>query len=274
MAIRFEKVSRFADADFNLPVRKTKNSAGYDFEVAEDIVIPTWTNHLIELGKANTTVTEPPVPLDILASWTKSTKAKPTLVSTGVKCHLEEGYYLELSVRSSTPLKYWIILANSVGIIDADYCDNPDNEGEIFFQVINLSPYPIQLRKGDIIGQGIIKKYEIVDNDEAEGERTGGFGSTTKQKPQKKGITVDINMNGDFQKAIEKAIRDEFDKAIKNATFEPNYNAMTMTTEPNKYDGRGMRAKAGIIDEVLYSPSKEAILKEVEKSLQKGGMGI
>lgn len=177
--IRFEKVKRFADADFNLPVRKTRNSAGYDFEVAEDIVIPTWTSHLIELGKVNTTVTEPPVPLDILASWTKSTKAKPTLVSTGVKCHLEEGYYLELSVRSSTPLKYWIILANSVGIIDADYCDNPDNEGEIFFQVINLSPYPIQLRKGDIIGQGIIKRYEVTDDDKAEGLRQGGFGSTS-----------------------------------------------------------------------------------------------
>jgi dUTP pyrophosphatase len=178
MAIRFEKVKRFADADFNLPVRKTKNSAGYDFEVAEDIVIPTWTSQLIALAKATPQPKEP-YSLEELAALTKQTKAKPTLVSTGVKCHLEEGYYLELSVRSSTPLKYWIILANSVGIIDADYCDNPDNEGEIFFQVINMSPYPIQLRKGDIIGQGIIKKYEVTNDDLAEGLRTGGFGSTT-----------------------------------------------------------------------------------------------
>ena len=180
MAIKFEKVSRFADADFNLPVRKTKNSAGYDFEVAEDIIIPTWTSHLIELSKVNPTITEPPVPLDILASWTKGTKAKPTLVSTGVKCYLDEGYYLELSVRSSTPLKYWLVLANGVGIIDADYADNTDNEGEIFFQLINLSPFPIQLKRGDIIGQGIIKRYEITDDDRAEGERTGGFGSTNR----------------------------------------------------------------------------------------------
>lgn len=64
-------------------------------------------------------------------------------------------------------------------IIDADYADNPDNEGEIFFQVINLSPVKIRLNKGDIIGQGIIKKYEITDDDAAEGERKGGFGSTT-----------------------------------------------------------------------------------------------
>ena len=178
MAIKFEKVSRFADTDFNLPVRKTKNSAGYDFEVAEDICIPTWTSQLMALAKATPQPKEP-YSLEEMAALTKQTKAKPTLVSTGVKCHLEEGYYLELSVRSSTPLKYWIILANSVGIIDADYCDNPDNEGEIFFQVINMSPFDIYLKKGDIIGQGIIKRYEVTDNDKAIGERQGGFGSTT-----------------------------------------------------------------------------------------------
>ena len=64
-------------------------------------------------------------------------------------------------------------------IIDADYCDNPDNEGEIFFQVINMSPFDIYLKKGDIIGQGIIKRYEVTDDDQAIGERQGGFGSTT-----------------------------------------------------------------------------------------------
>ena len=196
MSIKFEKVSRFADTDFNLPVRKTKNSAGYDFEVAEDIVIPSYNDLIYNLGihdllslpkleEEGMTKLEMeqaliiPRTLEEMAALTKQTKAKPTLVSTGVKCHLEEGYYLELSVRSSTPLKYWIILANSVGIIDADYCVNPDNEGEIFFQVINLSPFSIQLRKGDIIGQGIIKRYEVTDNDKAIGERQGGFGSTT-----------------------------------------------------------------------------------------------
>ena len=179
--IKFEKVSKFADADFNLPVRKTKNSAGYDFEVAEDICIPTWTSQLMALAKMTPEPKEP-YSLDEMAALTKQTKAKPTLVSTGVKCHLEEGYYLELSVRSSTPLKYWIILANSVGIIDADYCDNPDNEGEIFFQVINMSPFDIYLKKGDIIGQGIIKRYEITDDDTAIGERQGGFGSTSIQR--------------------------------------------------------------------------------------------
>lgn len=64
-------------------------------------------------------------------------------------------------------------------IIDGDYYNNPDNEGEIFFQVINMGAFPIQLKRGDIIGQGIIKKYEITDDDVAGGERTGGFGSTS-----------------------------------------------------------------------------------------------
>lgn len=177
--IKFEKVSRFADADFNLPVRKTKNSAGYDFEVAEDIVVPSYNSVMCRFGCGALSYTGGAPSLELLAEITGTNNARPTLVSTGVKCYLEEGYYLELSVRSSTPLKYWIILANSVGIIDADYCDNPDNEGEIFFQVINLSPFPIQLRKGDIIGQGIIKKYEVTDDDKAIGERQGGFGSTT-----------------------------------------------------------------------------------------------
>lgn len=65
-------------------------------------------------------------------------------------------------------------------IIDADYVDNLDNEGAIFFQVINLFPYPILLKKGDVIGQGIIKYYETIDNDNATAKRCGGLGSTSK----------------------------------------------------------------------------------------------
>lgn len=66
-------------------------------------------------------------------------------------------------------------------IIDSDYYSNPDNDGEIFFQLINLSPFSIMLKKGNIIGQGIIKHYYKVDNDAADGERVGGFGSTSNE---------------------------------------------------------------------------------------------
>lgn len=175
--IKFERVSRCPDAV--LPTRKTAHSAGYDLTVAEDICVPPVVNHIKTLDSQYTSYIST-LDLKEVATLTKTLDAKPTLVSTGVKCQLDPGYYLELSPRSSTPLKYWLIMANSVGIIDADYYNNPDNEGEIFLQLINLSPFNIQLHKGDVIGQGIIKKYEVTDDDNAIGERLGGFGSTSK----------------------------------------------------------------------------------------------
>lgn len=186
--VKFQKVSRFTDIDLPLPTRATADSAGYDFVVAEDIVIPPYDflrtkiqDDLFEKERHEDFYGFiDPLTLDDMASITKALKAKIPLVSTGMKCHLEPGQYLELSVRSSTPLKHWLIMGNSVGIIDADYCDNPDNEGEIFFQLINLSPFAIQLKRGDKIGQGIIKTYGVTDDDSATGERLGGFGSTSK----------------------------------------------------------------------------------------------
>lgn len=179
----FEKVSRFSDIDIQMPVRKTAQSAGYDMVAAEDVYIPAYhdlhefmvfqdTDYLFN-GKTSA------LTLEQLGALTKKLNTKPTLISTGMKCKLDPNTFLQLSIRSSSPLKYWIILANGVGIIDADYYNNPDNEGEIFFQVINLSPFPIQIKKGDIIGQGIILPYYITKDDNSQGERVGGFGSTS-----------------------------------------------------------------------------------------------
>ena len=176
---KFEKVSRFNEVELPMPVRKTAHSAGYDFVVAEDITIEPWTE-MFNLMNMNTNTAGAPLTLEDVALVTKTFKAKPSLVSTGMKCELDEGTYLELSVRSSSPLKYWLLLANGVGIIDKDYYNNPDNEGEIFFQIYNLSPFPITLKKGDAIGQGIIHKYGLIEDDVATGERVGGFGSTSK----------------------------------------------------------------------------------------------
>lgn len=182
MAAKFEVVNKYKNADLTMPVRKTANSAGYDLAVAEDTVIypyMTFVEILCGLNE-NHLINCDPITLDEMSNITKAYQARPTLVSTGMKCKLNPNTYLELSVRSSSPLKYWIVLANGVGIIDADYYNNADNEGEIFFQLINLSPYPIKLNKGDIIGQGIIKSYLITEDDQAAGVREGGFGSTTK----------------------------------------------------------------------------------------------
>ena len=179
--MKFEIVSKYADAGLSLPERKTWASAGYDFQVAENIIIPSYYNMRSELTAAKIATEfcdDDVLNLEQMSCLTKWTGLKPTLVPTGIKCEMPEDFYLELSVRSSCPLKHWLILANGVGIIDADYYNNPDNEGHIYFQMINLSPFDIMLHKGDTIGQGILKKYFITDNDEAHGERAGGFGST------------------------------------------------------------------------------------------------
>ena len=180
--MKFEIVSKYADADLSIPIRKTKASAGYDFQVAEDIVIPAYKDLHRELAAAQMDWSlknkRYSCTLEEAAALTKQLGAKPTLVPTGIKCEMPEDMYLQLSIRSSCPLKHWLILANGVGIIDADYYNNPDNEGHIFFQIINLAPFPIALKKGDAIGQGIFKKYYLTDSDTAQGERAGGFGST------------------------------------------------------------------------------------------------
>lgn len=178
----FEVVSRFADAGLELPVRKTEHSAGYDLVAAQDTVIPSFFNMMDEVLENLAFEIQPNefLSLETMAELTKQADFRPTLVSTGMKCKIPEGHYLELSVRSSTSLKHWILLANGVGIIDGDYYNNPSNEGEIFLQMINLSPFNLQVKKGEAIGQGIIKPYCTVENDVHGGERIGGFGSTTK----------------------------------------------------------------------------------------------
>ena len=177
---KFEVIEKYKDQDIHLPVRATRNAAGYDFEAAEDIVIPSYFTQTAMLHNYVESIGESAKTLDEMSELTKFLATKPTLVPTGIKCQLADNEYLELAARSSMPLKYWLVLANGVGIIDADYYDNSDNEGHIMFQYINLSPVDIVIRKGEKIGQGIIHRYYTVEDDAATGERTGGFGSSGK----------------------------------------------------------------------------------------------
>lgn len=148
----FEIVKGYENKNINIPVRKTSLSAGYDIESAEDIVIPSF--------KVGT---------------------KPTLIKTGLKCYMENDEYLMLVNRSSNPVKRGLVLTNSVGIIDADYYNNPDNDGHLMYAFYNYSKEDITIKKGDTIGQAIFMKYLLVDNDSSNGERKGGFGSTDKE---------------------------------------------------------------------------------------------
>lgn len=188
----FEKISKYAeDESIIIPHRKTAKSAGYDFYVAEDTVIPSWSSS-IEADFANSLagdlskyygsfeefIKSLPYDLDTTKTLVKKYNKKITLVPTGVKAYMPDNYMLKLYVRSSLPLNHWLILGNGTGIIDADYYNNPDNEGHIYFQIINLLPFDIVLKKGDCIGQGIFEQYFTTKDDAADGERTGGFGST------------------------------------------------------------------------------------------------
>ena len=188
----FEKISKYIDDDkVLLPTRKTKCSAGYDMYVAEDTIVPSWSN-FIETDFSNQLIKDlsvyyqsfedfvksTPYDLKTTETFVKKYNKKTTLVPMGVKAYMPDDWYLQLSMRSSMPHKHWLMIANAPGIIDADYYNNPDNEGHIYFQVINLLPFDVILKKGDCIGQGIFLQYGTVNNDSSNGERLGGFGST------------------------------------------------------------------------------------------------
>ncbi len=147
----FEVAKGWENKGINLPVRKTKNSAGYDVEAAEDTVI------------------KPFKPGD-----------KPTLIHTGLKAYCQEDEWYMLANRSSNPGKKHLVLANGIGVIDSDYYGNPDNDGEFMYAYFNIGSEDVVINKGDVIGQVIFQKFLKVDNDQAEGQRLGGFGSTSK----------------------------------------------------------------------------------------------
>ncbi|MBO5475825.1 MAG: dUTP diphosphatase [Bacilli bacterium] len=145
----FEVAKGWEDKNINLPVRKTLKSAGYDVEAAEDVVIPPF-----EKG------------------------CKPTLVHTGLKAYCQDDEWYMLANRSSHPGKKKLVLANGIGIIDADYYCNPDNDGEFMYAYYNIGTEPYEMKKGEVCGQVVFQKFLIADDDNATGERLAGFGST------------------------------------------------------------------------------------------------
>ena len=147
----FEIAKGWEDKGINIPVRKTKYSAGYDVEAAEDVVIPSYKPGI-----------------------------KPTLIPTGLKAYCMEDEWIMLVNRSSGPKK-GVILPNSIGVVDHDYYNNIDNDGHFYFQFWNFKDEDLVIHKGDVIGQAIFQKYLVIDDDNADGERVGGFGSTDKK---------------------------------------------------------------------------------------------
>ncbi len=157
---KFEKVSpeqfkadfgENSEAVYNeikLPRRATTGSAGYDFfstvsftlEPGEEIKIPT-----------------------------------------GIRVRIDDGWVLKIYPRSGLGFKFRLQLNNTVGIIDSDYY-NSSNQGHIFIKLTNdgKSGKAVSIKQGEAFAQGIFIEYGITVDDDADGVRDGGFGSTSK----------------------------------------------------------------------------------------------
>jgi len=128
-----------------LPKRSTKNSAGYDIFS----------------------------PIDFTLGVGGSIK-----IPTGFKAYMLPDEFLSFYPRSGLGFKYFLRLANTVGIGDSDYYNNPDNEGHYWLKIRNEGDMEIVVKTGDRIAQCIFQKYLLADEDNTSEDRIGGLGST------------------------------------------------------------------------------------------------
>lgn len=160
--LKFEKVSfkefeKYTDSNMHcgadeydkigMPARGTVGSAGYDIASPVNITIP---------GKCK------------------------RVIPTGLKIQMDDGYCMQLFIRSSLSIKKQIELQTSVSIIDSDYYNNEDNEGHVMIPVKNESSVPVFIAAGERIAQGVFVKYGVTVDDAPGGHRHGGIGSTNE----------------------------------------------------------------------------------------------
>ena len=143
-----EEIQNIYD-EIKLPKRATLGSAGYDFYT----------------------------PISFTLAPNETIK-----IPTGIRCEMKIGWVLSLYPRSGLGFKYRVQLNNTVGIIDSDYYYS-DNEGHIFIKLTNASneDKTVILNAGDGFCQGIFTEYGITEDDDSDGIRNGGFGSTDKK---------------------------------------------------------------------------------------------
>lgn len=153
MSRKFEYVNRVTSTGyemknpgFDLPKRATKHSIAYDFYSPEDFVVEPHSKYML---------------------W------------TGVKAQFLDDEALLLNVISSMGKKN-IMLSNTQAWIESDYYNNKNNEGEIGLFFYNYGNEKWEVKQGDRIAQGMFIKYLTTDDDNAEGVRVGGWGSTSK----------------------------------------------------------------------------------------------
>lgn len=98
------------------------------------------------------------------------------LISFGISVELPEGYWAQVVPRSSTFKKYGILMANSFGVIDSDYC----GEDDVWMMPV-YATRDIKIEKGTRIAQFRVvedQPFVLVKTNKLEGKNRGGFGST------------------------------------------------------------------------------------------------
>lgn len=149
---QFESAWEFSEPnpydELILPRRGTSGSAGYDFFCPIEITL---------------------APGEIVK------------IPTGMRVRIDEGWVMSLYPRSSQGFKYRLQLYNTVGIVDADYFNTP-NEGHIFIKIINANTEgkTLTIRRGEAFAQGVFLPFGITVDDDAQNPRVGGFGSTNR----------------------------------------------------------------------------------------------
>jgi len=141
-----EEIKNIYD-NIQLPKRATAGSAGYDFKAPMAITI---------------------YPGDSLK------------IPTGIRVKIADGWFLGCLPRSGLGFKYHVKLANTMGVIDADYY-NSSNEGHIFLKLVNTGNKIISINAGESFAQGIFIPFGITYSDDCTEKRDGGFGSTDKK---------------------------------------------------------------------------------------------
>lgn len=136
---RFEIVKnefrKYPRERIRIPVRTDGMSATYDFYLTEDV------------------------------AFHNSYGYRQELVFTDIKVKLAPDEVLLLFIRNSVGTKNNIMLANGTSVINSSYYGNSSNDGNIGLSLYYYGDKDrVFLKKGTRIAQGIIVKYQTVDN--------------------------------------------------------------------------------------------------------------
>lgn len=141
-----EAVASKAYESIKMPARATRGSAGYDFYAPYDFALAP---------------------------------GETVKIPTGIRALMDDGWVLMLYPRSGLGYKYRVMLNNTTGIIDSDYCYS-DNEGHIFIKLYNGGDKRMEVKEGAAFVQGVFLPYGITKDDDVTAIRNGGFGSTSR----------------------------------------------------------------------------------------------